>query len=294
MLKYLPWAEGKVILDLTLGMGGYAKTFLENSGTVFFIGVDLDEEALEIAENNLKDFHNKILIRENFKNIPAILEKAGVEKVDGILGDLGLSSLQLDATEKGFSYRGGLLDMRFSKLGQNETAKDLVNRLPERELADLIYKYSQEKYSRRIASAIVRERRSGEITDAKRLSDIIVKSIPAVARHGKIHAATKTFMALRMAVNMELENLQEMLPLAWEALKPGGRMVILAYHSMEDRIVKNFMRERRAKKKCAFDGIHDLIMLTPSPVRPGDDEIARNPRSRSARLRAAEKISGGD
>lgn len=275
VLEFLaPHSKGRYI-DATLGAGGHAAGILEASApSGRLLGIDADPNALAAAAKNLSRFGNRaVLVHANFSYLHQFAAANGFVPADGILLDLGLSSMQISDDARGFSFRStGALDMRFDP-GDATTAADLVNSLPENELANLIFEYGEEHASRRIARAIVNAR---PITSASRLAQVIEK---AIGWRGRIHPATRTFQALRIAVNRELKALEEALPQIVEALAPQGRAVIISYHSLEDRRVKNFFREAR-----------ELQVLTKHPVRPARAEIAANPRARSAKLRAAERV----
>ncbi len=258
----------RTVVDMTLGAGGHAEALLE-SGVGRLIGVDRDPEALERASARLSRFGQRFVgIRARFSQVPV------ESRVDGFLYDLGVSSMQLERPERGFSYRQpGPLDMRMDPEGQS--AADLVNSASERELARILFEYGEERRSRRVAAAIVRARARRRIETTDELARVVAGAVGG--RRGGPHPARRTFQALRIAVNRELEELTASLPRAVGLLAPGGRVVVIAYHSLEDRIVK----------RC-FASDERLIELTRKPLRPAADEVARNPRSRSARLRAAE------
>ena len=257
------------------------------------LGLDRDTVALPLAQQRLARFGGRVhLVQGSFRDIKTHAESIGWERVDGILLDLGVSSMQLSAPERGFSFRGdGPLDMRFDT-DQELTAADLVNDLPEADLADLIYKYGEERKSRRIARAIVRAR---PINDTASLAGVVASA--ARSRSRRIHPATRTFQALRIAVNDELAALEEALPRCVELLKPGGRLAVIAFHSLEDRIVKRFMRE---ESKDRFEQTHSpeatlehparVRLANRRPIRANEEELKVNPRARSARLRVAERI----
>jgi 16S rRNA (cytosine1402-N4)-methyltransferase len=261
------------VIDMTLGAGGHAEALLA-AGVDRLVGVDRDPSALALARERLAGFGDRFRpIRARFSEID---EEAVEGAVDGILYDLGVSSMQLDRAERGFSFReDGPLDMRMGDEGP--TAADLVNGLPESELADLIFEYGQEPKSRRIAGAIVRARSRSQIETTDQLTGIVVGAVGR--RPGGPHPARRTFQALRIAVNRELEELAASLPQAVDLLAPGGRVVVIAYHSLEDRVVKRTFRE---------DG--RLEILTKKPLQPSADEVRQNPRARSAKLRAAERV----
>jgi 16S rRNA (cytosine1402-N4)-methyltransferase len=258
-----------VVLDLTLGAGGHAEALLE-SGVRRLIGVDRDPDAIRLATERLARFGERFTaVRTRFSDVPA------EDRVDGVLYDLGVSSVQLDRGERGFSYRaGGPLDMRMEREG--ESAMDLVNTADETELARILFEYGEERRSRRVAAAIVRARTRAPITTTDELARIVASALGA--RRGGPHPARRTFQALRIAVNRELEELAASLPRAAGVLAPGGRVVAISYHSLEDRILKRFLSEAP-----------DLDVLTKKPLRPSAAEASRNPRARSAKLRAAEK-----
>ncbi len=258
------------VIDMTLGAGGHAEAILE-SGTGLVLGVDRDREAVELASSRLARFGARFrAVRARFSDVPL------PEGVDGILYDLGVSSMQLGRAERGFGYRvSGPLDMRMGEEGPS--ARELVNEAPEGELARIISEYGQERRARRVASAIVRARARRPIETTDELARVVAGAVGG--RRGGPHPARRTFQALRIAVNRELEELAASLPRAAGALAPGGRVVVIAYHSLEDRIVKRF-----------FLGEPSLAVLTKSPLRPDEAEVAVNPRARAAKLRAAERV----
>jgi 16S rRNA (cytosine1402-N4)-methyltransferase len=263
------------VLDLTVGAGGHAEALLE-AGVEVVVGVDRDPTAIELSTRRLARFGARFTaVRGRFSRLP-------VERpVDGVLYDLGVSSMQLDRPERGFSYRRpGPLDMRMGGGTETETqsAMDLVNSAPEGVLADILFELGEERRSRRVAAAIVRARSRAPIRTTDELARVVAGALGA--RRGGPHPARRTFQALRIAVNRELEELSASLPRAVGVLAPGGRVVAISYHSLEDRIVKRFFLDEPS-----------LSVLTRKPVRPGPAEAARNPRARSARLRAAELIA---
>lgn len=299
-LRYLRVVPGAVIVDATLGLAGHAQAILQAivpGG--FLIGIDRDRDSLEIARLRLAEYAGSWrLFHDNFKNLALVLNNLGAKPVDGILLDLGVSSYQLLSPERGFSFQtDAMLDMRMDQ-GQRFTAADLVNSMPEDQLADLIYRYGEERFSRRIAAAIVAERQRGPISRSSQLADIISRAVN-VRGYQRIHPATRTFQALRIAVNRELEGLEQFLKEAVSFLKPGGRIVVIAFHSLEDRIVKTAFR--KLSGQCVCDRPPELCqcsrevlahVITRRPVTPEASELAANPRSRSARLRVLERISG--
>ena len=260
-----------VVIDLTLGAGGHAEALLE-SGVGRLIGVDRDPEAVAIASGRLARFGDRfVAVRARFSEVPA------ENRVDGVLYDLGVSSIQLDRPERGFSYRAaGPLDMRMGGEDGTERAMDLVARASEEDLARIVYEYGGERRSRRVAAAIVRARARGRVESTDQLAGIVASAVGR--RRGGPHPARRTFQALRIAVNRELEELAASLPRAAGVLAPGGRVVVIAYHSLEDAVVKRF-----------FAGDERLTVLTKKPIVPSGAEVARNPRARSAKLRAAER-----
>jgi 16S rRNA (cytosine1402-N4)-methyltransferase len=258
------------VIDMTLGAGGHAEALLE-SGVERVVGIDRDPDAVAVATARLARFGNRFsAIRARFSNVPA------EDRVDGVLYDLGVSSMQLESAQRGFSYRiAGPLDMRMTPEGPS--AKDLVNSAPEEELSRILFEYGQERRARRVAAAIVRARGRRSIETTEELTRVVAGAVGG--RRGGPHPARRTFQALRIAVNRELEELAASLPRAVGILAPGGRVVVIAYHSLEDRIVKR-----------SFLGDPAIRVLTKKPLRPSEAETARNPRARSARLRAAERV----
>jgi 16S rRNA (cytosine1402-N4)-methyltransferase len=262
-----------IVIDMTLGAGGHAEALL-SAGVGTLVGIDRDPTALALAGERLSAFGERFQpVRARFSEVD---EEVVDGPVDGVLFDLGVSSMQLDRPERGFSYReDGPLDMRMGDDGP--TAADLVNGLTEGELADLIFEYGQETQSRRIASAIVRARSRAPIGGTDELAGIVVSAVGR--RPGGPHPARRTFQALRIAVNREIEELAASLPQAVDLLAPGGRVVVIAYHSLEDRVAKR-----------TFRGDGRLSILTKKPLQPSEVEVAANPRARSAKLRAAERM----
>ncbi len=284
VLSYLRLLPGKVIVDCTLGEGGHSEGILRKiTPGGYLIGIDQDDDALSATRLRLSPFEGAFsLIRDNFKNITDVLANLEINAMDGVVFDLGVSNLQLLTPERGFSFQfDGPLNMRMDKHAQI-TAFDLVNNLSEEEIANIIFTFGQERFSRRIASRIVAARARHVIATTQQLADIVVNSLPVRERYKKIHPATRTFMALRIAVNRELEVLQSGLTQAIELLKPGGIICVIAFHSLEDRIVKQEFKAQ-AKKGC-------LKIITKKPLIPTDEEIENNRKSRSAKLRVAEKL----
>jgi 16S rRNA (cytosine1402-N4)-methyltransferase len=289
---------GSRIVDATLGTGGHAEALLERvapSGRV--IGIDRDPRAIEIACSRLARFGPAFrALHGNHDELPQLLDSVGVGPVDGILIDLGVSSLQLDDPSRGFSFRhDGLLDMRMDPT-RGPTAADLLAHAPAEELGRILSEYGEEHAARAIARAIVRRRERAPLERTAELRTLVEETLGPRARRYRIHPATRTFQALRIAVNGEIVALRRTVARAAERIAPGGRLVVLSYHSLEDRAVKEELRAlagsctcppRLPICACGAQGI--LRILPPSPIRPGDAEIERNPRSRSARLRAAER-----
>jgi 16S rRNA (cytosine1402-N4)-methyltransferase len=266
---------GGLFVDGTVGLGGHAAAVLRATAPAGrLLGLDRDGEALELARERLAEFGERVRLEQaDYREIP---ERLGGEEADGILLDLGISSAQLDDPGRGFSFQAeGPLDMRMDRRS-GPTAADLVNRMREKDLADLLYELGEEPASRRIARAIVFARERARITTTTELADVVRRAAPR-RRPGGLHPATRTFQALRIRVNRELDGLGGALAGAARCLKPGGRLAVIAFHSLEDRAAKEAFRSLAAR---------GFRVLTRKPVRPGDAEIRRNPRARSARLRA--------
>jgi 16S rRNA (cytosine1402-N4)-methyltransferase len=300
-LELLRCKPGGRYVDATLGLGGHAKSILERiQPDGFLLGLDRDEESLSIARGRLEQYAGMFrLLHENFKNLPLVLNNTGITPVDGILVDLGISSFQLLSPERGFSFQSdSMLDMRMDK-SQRLTAADLINSLTEAQLEDIIRRYGEERYARRIARAISSARRKGAITRCSQLADLVRRAVPG-HRSPAIHPATRTFQALRIAVNQELEGLDDFIAGSLSFLRTGGRFVVISFHSLEDRIVKRAFRSLAGH--CVCDRPRDLCrcprqplarLITHRAVRPGKEELERNPRSRSARLRCIERLEAG-
>jgi 16S rRNA (cytosine1402-N4)-methyltransferase len=282
-LSFLRPERGGVFVDCTVGLGGHARALLE-AGATRLIGLDRDLDALASARATLASWSGRVdLVHADYRGLDHVLDDRGITTVDGALADLGVSSLQFDAEGRGFSFqRDEPLDMRMDQ-SRGETAADLIARVTESELADTIYGYGDERFSRRIARAIVKERTRQRIDTTGRLADIVRRAVP---RRGyqRIDPATRTFQALRIWVNGELDGLDRFLGAATRRLRAGARLVVISFHSLEDRIVKHTFR---ALEHAGAD----ILVLTKKPVVPGDDEIARNPRARSAKLRAVERLA---
>ncbi|HJY85731.1 MAG TPA: 16S rRNA (cytosine(1402)-N(4))-methyltransferase RsmH [Candidatus Acidoferrales bacterium] len=269
--------EGTYI-DATVGLGGHALEIARQLSSGRLIGIDRDPRALELARERLRVYERQvILVHANFSRIEEIARALKLPPADGVLADLGVSSLQLDSAERGFSFRyGGPLDMRMDPDAQS-TAAEIVNYWPEKDLADLLFRYGEERAARKIARAIVRAR---PLWDTEHLATVVAGALKKRGRQ-KLHPATKTFLALRIAVNREMEELEQFLSRAPATLVSSGRWVVLSYHSLEDRLVK------QAFLRLARDGV--LRILTRKVVLPSAEEVRRNPRARSAKMRVAEK-----
>jgi 16S rRNA (cytosine1402-N4)-methyltransferase len=292
VMTLLRCEPGRTYVDATLGGGGHALEILRRTApNGIVIGLDWDEEAVSEARKALMPFGERVKIfRENFIHLPELLMEMKVEQVDGILLDLGLSSMQLEREERGFSFRGeGPLDMRMDQR-MDRTAAYLVNHLSPEELEDILFKYGNERWAKRIAKTIVQERDRGSIETTQALGKIVYQTIPRRFHPRKIDPATKTFQAFRIKVNDELENLRKILETGWELLRKGGRMCIISFHSLEDRMVKETFRKLEGR---GADGpIPGAVMrvLTKKPIMPSEEEQRKNPRSRSAKLRCAERV----
>lgn len=279
---------GDTIIDGTIGAGGHAERILEKCAPHGrLVGFDKDPRALEEAARVLKRFGGRaMLMHDDFRHIPKKLKESGIEKVEGILLDLGVSSMQLDESSRGFSFRADApLDMRMNSLS-SLTAYDIVNTYSKKELEDLLWELGEERFSRKIAERIAELRKKNPIRTTTELAQIVSDAVPAYYRHGKIHPATRTFQALRLRVNDELGALDSFLSDFLSILGEHGRTVIISFHSLEDRMVKLAFKQ--------FQLMQQGKVLTKKPVVPTDEEIQRNPRSRSAKLRAFEKRMGGE
>jgi 16S rRNA (cytosine1402-N4)-methyltransferase len=286
---WLACKPGGIYLDCTVGQGGHAALILERSGPDgILIGIDRDPDAIAATGARLARFASRMrLVHGNFSALRQHLRSVGVSEVDGVIFDLGVSSAQLDRPERGLSFLSdGPLDMRMDRSG-GRTAADLLAQLTERELADLIYRYGEERYSRRISRAVVAARKSHPLRTTFDLVSVVSSAVPAAYRHGRIHCATRTFQALRIAVNHELDVIAEAMRDAASVLAPGGRLCVISFHSLEDRIAKQTFRSlSQGPDAC-------LKILTKKPQVPSDEECRVNPRARSAKLRVAEKLPEG-
>lgn len=297
VLAGLQVQPGGRYIDATVGAGGHAAGILEASAPDGqLLGLDADPEAVAYARERLRGFGQRAAFWVgNFRHLGTVARALDFTNVDGILMDLGLSSRQLQDAMRGFAFgQEGPLDMRLDP-SRGQTAADLVNTLPERKLADLLWRYGEERHSRRIARAIVAAR---PVTRTDELAELVARIL---GRREKIHPATRTFQALRIAVNEELDALEEALPQARDLLQPGGRLAVIAFHSLEDRLVKQFYRTESKDclcppevPICSCDHRATLKEVTRKPIRPSNQEVARNPRSRSARLRLAERLPDAD
>lgn len=299
-LDALNLAPGRRVVDATLGGGGHSRAIAERIAPGgMLIGIDQDPDALAAAGRRMEDAPEGVdvrLRRANFAGINDVLAAEGVPGVDGVLMDLGVSSYQLDTASRGFAFRYvGPLDMRMDPGSGAETAADLLNRLPENEIARILFQYGEESRSRRIAAEIVQRRARRPLETTEDLVDAIRGAMPFRTRPGEIHPATRTFQALRIAVNRELEVLETALRDAARALNPAGRLVVISYHSLEDRIAKNVLNELSGKRVETDLPSPEplpapiLRVLTKKPLTPGDEEIRANPRARSAKMRIAER-----
>jgi len=284
VMDFLNPSVGGCFLDCTLGLAGHSALLAERIGPQgHLIGLDRDEKSLEMARERLSAFKGRLdLVQSDFRDFDVVLKQLGVKEVDGMLLDLGISSFQLDDATRGFSFRAeGPLDMRMDQNGFM-SAYEIINTLTEEELAKIIFNFGEERYSRRIAKMIVQYRMAKPVETTQELEDIIFKAVPASYRHQKIHPATRTFQAIRIAVNRELESLKIALGKCVEPLKIGGRIAVISFHSLEDRIVKEHFRNYSKEER--------LSLLFKKPLVPSDEEVRMNPRSRSAKLRVAERV----
>jgi len=286
-----------IYVDGTLGGAGHSSEILKRLSNGKLIGIDQDIEALEYSKRKLSNYNNVIFVHDNFSNIKSILNELEIDKVDGVLLDLGVSSYQLDNPERGFSYmHNARLDMRMNK-DNSITAWDVVNKYSKEELTRIIKEYGEEKFASKIADLIVKRRKVKPIDTTFELVDIIKDAIPARARREGGHPAKRTFQAIRIEVNQELQILEKAINDCIDVLKPGGRICIITFHSLEDRIVKNVFKERENPCSCSKDlpfcvcgKKPELKVITKKPVLPSEKELLENSRSKSAKLRIAEKL----
>lgn len=292
--------EHGVYVDATLGLGGHTHEILRRNETATVLGIDQDASALQIAGERLSKFTDRVrLVNSNFSKVTAVLAELNIGPVDGIVVDLGVSSLQMDSEKRGFSFRfDAPLDMRMDPTADVPTAAELMRTLSEEEIANVIYRFGEERFSRRIARRIVEKRSAGEpVKTTKELAELVERSVKRSHKE-KIHPATRTFQALRIAVNRELEILERFLKDAVESLKIEGKFAVITFHSLEDRIVKQTFQKLSGKCFCpprmpvCVCGAKKIIeIVTKKPVTPGDDELEQNPRSRSAKLRVIRRIA---
>ena len=286
VLFWLRPHSGGIYVDGTVGYCGHARDILLASHPRgILVGIDRDAEAIHASQRHLQVFGDRaILVKAHFMELKAILAERGIPRVNGVLLDLGVSSPQLDEPSRGFSFRSeGPLDMRMDQ-STGRTAADIVNESSEADLADMIYRLGDERYSRRIARAIVSARRQHELTTTRQLSSVIESAVPGHYRRGRIHCATRTFQALRIAVNHELEHLEVSLRDAADVLAPAARLCVISFHSLEDRIVKQTFKALASHRRSEFE------VLTKRPQIPSGEETDRNPRARSAKLRVISRI----
>jgi 16S rRNA (cytosine1402-N4)-methyltransferase len=283
-IAFLQPEKGGIFVDCTVGMGGHALALLE-AGATKVIGLDRDPAALRMAAGTLNKYRDRVeLVHSDYRAIAAILEARGIERVDGTLTDMGMSSYQLEAEGRGFSFqRDDPLDMRMDTT-TGPTAAELLRRSEESEIADAIYEFGEERYSRRIARGIVQARTAAPLETTAQLAAIVRRAVPRRG-YSRIDPATRTFQALRIWVNRELDDIDTFLTAVAHRLAIGARLVVIAFHSLEDRIVKHTLRALASRDRAA------LRILTKKPVTPQPDELERNPRARSAKLRAAECVA---
>lgn len=290
--------KGKIYLDGTLGGAGHSREILKKlDGSGLLIGIDQDKEALEVARERLSDFNNVELFNLNYVDFEKALDELGIDKIDGVLLDIGVSSYQFDNPERGFSYRfDAPLDMRMD-LDLDISARDIVNTYTESEITRIIKDYGEEKWAARIAKFIVDERKEKSIETTFDLVEIIKKAIPAGARRNGPHPAKRTFQALRIEVNKELDVLKDSIDKFVHRLNPGGRIAIITFHSLEDRIVKNAFKHLEkdcicppSSPICTCDKEREIKIITRKPITASEDELKENNRSHSAKLRVAEKL----
>jgi 16S rRNA (cytosine1402-N4)-methyltransferase len=291
--------RGGLFIDATLGLGGHSEALLEASPDVRVLGLDRDRAALRLASERLSRFGTRFRpAHANFKEVARVMREAGERDASGVLADLGVSSLQFDTKERGFSFRHAApLDMRMDAEGDDETAAELLARLPEEEIARVIYEYGEERRSRRIARWVVERRERGEpVETTAELAELVARAV-GYKRGERIHPATRTFQALRIAVNRELEGLGEFLETAVDLLQTAGRLAVISFHSLEDRAVKRTLQRLAGKCECdvrlpvcACGARRAVELLTRRPVVPSVEEAEENPRARSAKLRACLKL----
>lgn len=311
VIKYLDPKPNENFIDCTIGQGGHAKLILEKTGPKGkVLGIDADPQQIENSKLQLENFKERIiLINDSYSNLKDVIEKTNFKSISGILLDLGMSSEQLEGPAsgypgKGFSFqKDEMLDMRYDNKNQNElTAEKIINEWKQDDIENILKEYGEERFARQIANKIVEERKTKEIKSTFQLVEVIKKAVPVKFQHGRIHCATRVFQALRIAVNDELNNLIKVLPQIISVLSPGGRVAIISFHSLEDRIVKNFFKEKDKDKVIYPVKYREAVIspeaklfnrvkiLTKKPITADFEELRKNSRSRSAKLRAAIKI----
>lgn len=287
-----------IYVDGTLGLGGHSYEIASRLTTGRLIGIDRDPTAIERAGKRLEPFSHRVtLVHGNFCDVAEILDRLGIDSVDGMLFDLGVSSPQLDEIERGFSYMGDApLDMRMNK-NDVMSAREVVNGYSEDQLNRIFWDYGEERYARRISAAIIKHREHSPIETTLELVDIIKSALPAAALREKQHPAKRCFQAIRIAVNDELGAVEQMMDTAPDKLKPGGRLCVISFHSLEDRIVKTGINRRESGCTCPREApictcgfVKTLRSVSRKPILPGEEELKINPRSRSAKLRVAERV----
>lgn len=296
-LAALDAGRGGLFVDATLGLGGHTELILRASPNARVLGIDRDAEAIALAKERLAEFGERFeAVKSDYRQIKTVLAERGIQSVAGVLADLGVSSFQFDEPERGFSFKSDSpLDMRMDR-SQSLTAADLVNGLGERELADVIFEFGEERASRRIARLIVAERAKAAIKTTAQLAKLVVNAVRQPG-HWRIHPATKTFQALRIAVNRELDGLDRFVADAVDLLTAGSRLVVITFHSLEDRIIKQALKFQSGhcvcpqnQPVCQCGTSKRVEILTRKAVQPSDGEIAANPRARSAKLRVCQKL----
>lgn len=298
-IELLAAERGGLFVDCTVGLGGHSEAILQASRDAHVLGIDRDDEALELARERLTHYGLRFrTVHADFRDITRVLAKAKVKRARGVLADLGVSSLQLDSPSRGFSFRHDApLDMRMDASSGSETAAELLGRLSEVEIARIIFEYGEERRARRIARWLVESRERGEaISTTRDLAELIERAV-GPGKQRRIHPATRTFQALRIAVNRELENLDRFVTDAVDLLEPDGRLAVISFHSLEDRIIKRTLLKLSGRCQCpprvprCICGTRKTVdILTRRPITPDEDEIESNPRARSAKLRACRKL----
>ena len=299
-IELLAAARGGLFVDCTVGLGGHSEAILQASRDATVLGIDRDDEALKLARERLAQYGSRFrAVQADFRELTRVLATAKVGRARGILADLGVSSWQLDSPSRGFSFRHDApLDMRMDATGNGETGAELLGRLSEVDIARIIFEYGEERRSRRIARFIVERRERGEpVSTTRDLARLVERAVGSEKKR-RIHPATRTFQALRIAVNQELENLGRFVADAVDLLEPDGRLAVISFHSLEDRIIKRTLLKLSGRCQCpprvpkCICGARKMIeILTRRPITPDEEEVAGNPRARSAKLRAGRKLS---